>query len=532
MKVFIMAGLTLACSSSGAVVEVGPVKGNATPAVRAAVARLEDGGTLRFAKGEYHFFEDGAEDVFLASAGSSTGWKKAVFHLEGLKDATIDGGGASFVFHGKAFPFVAERCDGVAIRNFTSRVHRLPLVEFTIEEKNDAGFLCRFAEGSAPYEVKDGDLFFDLDEGRFDSRERVISVHALRYCQIQYLATPGCRLHKDALASTFYPVAAEDRGRGEVFFRYFDDPHPKNAGKCSFPLDEPLCLLLASDRNRSLMALSDCRDVEVADVDVRSGVAMGVVAEMCENVRILRYNVRPDDGAHVSLTADAIFLVDTKGRIEIAESEICWGLDDVMNIHGNYTRLESAEGCRCELAVQRPNYAGYFPYRVGEKVEFSRGRGPEKQVLGRAVVAEFPKPGRDAERASIVFDRAIPGAWTGCDVANVSHAPAVWIHDNHFHDFLHIRLSAFADILFERNRLRNGNSAIYHDDLVGYWGECGPAHTLVVRDNDIEDMRNTFFDFHVPFTGRAVLDGNRLAGKGADHPFRFGPGVAETVETR
>ena len=117
-------------------------------------------------------------------------------------------------------------------------------------------------------------------------------------------------------------------------------------------------------------------------------------------------------------------------------------------------------------------------------------------------------------------------------MANVSHAPAVWIHDNHFHDFLNIRLSAFADILFERNRLRNGNSAIYHDDLVGYWGECGPAHTLVARDNDIGDMRDTFFDFRVPFAGRAVIDGNRLAGPGADHPFRFGPGVEETVETR
>ena len=527
-----MTGLAWACAASGAVVEVAPVEGNATPAVRAAVERLGSGGTLRFAKGEYHFFEESAKDVFLASAGSSTGWKKVVFHLEGLKDVTIDGGGSSFVFHGKAFPFVAERSDGVAIRAFTSRVHRLPLVEFTIAEKNDEGFLCRFAEGSAPYEVADGNLFFDLDEGRFDSRERVISVHALRYCQIQYLSTPGCRQNKDALASTFYPVAAEDRGSGEVFFRYRGDPHPKNAGKCSFPVGEPLCLLLASDRNRSLMAFSDCRDVEVADVDVRSGVAMGVVAEMCENVRILRYRVRPDDGAHVSLTADAIFLVDTKGRIEITECEIGWGLDDVMNLHGNYTRLESADGRRCELAVQRPNYAGYFPVRVGEKLEFSRGKGPETQVLGRAVVAVFPKPGRDAERASIVFDRDIPEAWAGCDVANVSHAPAVWIHDNHFHDFLNIRLSAFADILFERNRLRNGNSAIYHDDLVGFWGECGPAHTLVVRDNDIGDMRDTFFDFRVPFAGRAVIDGNRLSGKGADHPFRFGPGVAETVEVK
>ena len=519
-----------ACSADAAVVEVKPCAGNATPAVCAAAARLKDGDTLRFAKGEYHFFEEGAKDRFLASVGSSTGMKKAVVLLEGLKDVTVDGGGSSFVFHGKAFPFIVDRCDGVKICNFTSRVFRLPLVEFTITEKNNAGFLCQFAKGCVPYETKDGTIFFDMDEGRLDSREREISVHALRYCHIQYVVTPGCRCDKDKLASSFYSVAAEDRGDGKVFFRYVDSPHPKNAGQCSFPLNEPLCLLLGSDRNRSLMSFSDCRDVEVFDVDVRSGVAMGVVAELCENIRIVRYNVRPDEGAHVSMTADAIFLVDTKGRIEIAESEICWGLDDVMNIHGNYTRLDKVAGRRAELGIQRFNYTGYFPYRVGEKVEFTRGKGTAKQVLGRAVVAEFPKPGREAASAAVVFDRDIPAEWVGCDVANVSHVPTVWIHDNNFHDFMHNRLSAFADILFERNRIRNGNVAILHDDLTGYWGECGPVHTLVARDNDCEAMRGAAFHFAVPFTGRAVLEDNRVRGGG--NPIFFGPGVEKTVEVR
>ncbi len=517
---------------AGSVVEVSPVKGNATPAVRAAVARLKDGDTLRFAKGEYHFFEEGAKEHFLASVGSSTGIKKVVMHLEGLKDVTVDGGGASFVFHGDSFPFVVERCDGVKIGNFTSRVFRLPLVEFTIAEKNDEGFLCQFAKGSAPYETKDGEIFFDMDEGRTDSREREISVHALRYCHIQYITTPKCKRNKDTLASTFYPVAAEDRGGGNVFFRYVKDSHPKNAGKCSYPLNEPLCLLLGCGRSRSVMAFADCRDVEVADVAVRSGVAMGIVAEMCENIKIVRYSVRPDEGRHVSLTADAIFLVDTKGNIEIADSEVSWGLDAVMNIPGNSTILRKVEGQRAQLGIPRFNYTGYFPYRVGEQVEFSRGKGPGKQILGRATITEFPKPGHDAERAAIVFDRDIPAEWIGCDVANVSHAPKVWIHDNYFHDYMHNRLSAFADIVFERNRLRNGNVAILHDDLTGYWGECGPARTLVARDNVCEDMRASAFTFAVPFTDRARLENNQLKGNRADHPYNFGPGVRETVQIR
>ena len=526
----ILAAACAAIAASGAVVEVTPVEGNATPSVRAAVARLRDGDTLQFVQGEYHFFEEGAEEHFLASVGSSTGMKKVVMHLEGLKDVTIDGGGASFVFHGDSFPFIVERCDGVKIGNFTSRVFRLPLVDFTITEKNDDGFLCQLNEGSVPYEVIDGEIFFDLDEGRTDSREREISVHALRYAHIQYITTPGCTCNKDTLASSFYAAAAEDRGGGKVFFRYFADPHPKNAGKCSYPLNEPLCLLLGCGRARSVMAFVDCRDVEVSDVSVRSGVAMGIVAEMSENFKISRYCVRPDEGQHISLTADSIFLVDMKGKIEIADSEICWGLDDVMNIHGNYTRLEKIEGRRAEVGIQRFNYVGYFPYRVGETVEFSRGKGPTKQILGRAVVAEFPTPSHDATNTVIVFDRDVPAEWVGCDIANMSHIPTIWIHDNYFHDCLNVRLSAFADIVFERNRLRNGQNAIYHDDLTGYWGECGPAHTLVARDNDCEDMRGAVFSFVVPFTGHAILTNNRLKGSGS--LYSFGSGVAETVEIR
>lgn len=513
-------------TKTGTIVEVGPCEGNATPVVISAAARLGSGDTLRFSPGEYHFYSDCAKELFLASPGSSTGMKKAVLHLEGLNGVTIDGGGADFVFHDDTFPIVASRCKGLTIRNFTSRLSQLPLVEFSIMEKDSEGFLCQFGKGYPPYETRgDGSIVFDTDEGRFDSLEQELSVHALRYCQIQYLTTPGCKRDKDTLAASFYPVSAEDHGGGRVFFRYFKDPHPRNAGKCSYPVGEPLCILLACKRNRSLMSISDCRDIEIADVNVRSGSGMGIVADMCENIRILRYRVLPEEGSSVSLTADTMFLVDTKGRIEIADSEISWALDDALNIHGNYTTLAQVEGCVAELKIQNYFYGGYFPCRVGETVMFSRGKGTEKEVLGQAVVAEFPAPGRDAMEARIVFDRDIPSAWTGCDVANLSHAPTVWIHGNCFHDYMHIRLSAFADILFENNRLTNGQSVMLVNDLTGYWGECGPVRNMTVRGNDCADMRKTFFDFAVPFTGRAVVEGNRLSGPRSDDPLTLGPGV-------
>ena len=48
---------------------------------------------------------------------------------------------------------------------------------------------------------------------------------------------------------------------------------------------------------------------------------------------------------------------------------------------------------------------------------------------------------------------------------------------------------------------------------------------VTARNNDCADMRHTFFDFHVPFTGRALLEGNRIRGRNADKPYIFGSGV-------
>ena len=38
-------------------------------------------------------------------------------------------------------------------------------------------------------------------------------------------------------------------------------------------------------------------------------------------------------------------------------------------------------------------------------------------------------------------------------------------------------------------------------------------------------MKHTFFDFRVPFAGRAVLEGNNIRGRNSAKAYSFGPGV-------
>lgn len=511
------------------VIGLQPAAGDNTAQVVEAVSRLGDGDTLKFEKGEYHFHEQSGKDLFLASPGSSTGMKKVLVHLKGLKDVTVDGGGSHFVFHENVFPFAFENCERVKLRGFVSDVAQLSVVEFVCEEKTKEGFLCRFTTKNIPYAIDArGVITFEMDGGSVSSESQEISTHALTWCQIHYLCGPSCRRNKDTLASTFFTAKAEDRGNGLVFFRYFDEKHPKHIAEFPFRTGAPLAFLLGCARNRSLASIHDCRGVTVEDVHVQTGVGMGLVMDMCEDVRISRYKVRPEDGRYVSLTADSIYLVDCQGRIEIEGSEICWGMDDAMNIHGNYTTLKSVDGRRIRVRHPHHAYNGYFPYRSGERLEFSRGHGSNRATLGAATIAAFKTPAdREAREFEIELDREVPSDWLGCDVANRSHVPEIHVHDNYFHDFMHVRLSAFANVFYENNRIENGNNALLVDDLTGYWGECGPVNDLTIRNNTIGELRHGCFDIRVPITGRAVIENNRLPKRFAAQPFAFGRDVAE-----
>ena len=72
--------------------------------VLARIAALPpEGGTLRFEKGEYHFYEADAQAMWLDPSNNQSGEKRVVFPLVGRKNVTIDGCGSTFVFHGRAF---------------------------------------------------------------------------------------------------------------------------------------------------------------------------------------------------------------------------------------------------------------------------------------------------------------------------------------------------------------------------------------------------------------------------------------------
>ena len=69
---------------------------------------LRDRGsvTLTFGPGRYDFWPDSAAERYLFVSNNDEGLKRIAFLLDDMTDLKIDGGGATFVFHGPMVPFL------------------------------------------------------------------------------------------------------------------------------------------------------------------------------------------------------------------------------------------------------------------------------------------------------------------------------------------------------------------------------------------------------------------------------------------
>ena len=184
-----------------------------------------EGGTLRFKKGEYHFYEADAQTMWLDPSNNQSGEKRVVFPLVGRKNVTIDGCGSTFVFHGRAFPFAATNCTGLTFRNFTVTTRYPSCPSFVVKEKNKDGFTVKFDDGVCPYRVDQGDISFSLDGNEISTRDGRLSLHLLGRHFVVYLMAPDSPGDKGKFPASFVGVRAEDIGNREVRFTYYGVAH-------------------------------------------------------------------------------------------------------------------------------------------------------------------------------------------------------------------------------------------------------------------------------------------------------------------
>ena len=97
--------------------------------------------TLVFPKGQYDFYPENAVEVHRAVSNHDNSLKRMAFPLLNCKNVTIDGGGSTFMFHGRISPFVLDGTDGATLKDFSidwSRSFHDELHVVTRDEKENS----------------------------------------------------------------------------------------------------------------------------------------------------------------------------------------------------------------------------------------------------------------------------------------------------------------------------------------------------------------------------------------------------------
>ena len=512
---------------------------NSTPMLRSAVEALRDGETLSLPTATYRLSVKGAREIELAPSNIRTGLKSVAFPIFGKKNVTIDGNGSTFVCEFGVSPFASLNSQGVTLKNFTITMPYKPVVAFKVMEKNDKFFRIKLEKGCCPVRIKGDEIIIDAGERICSSKEGRLSMHPEKRQLTRYIMTPSSPGNKDEFPSPFCSVLPKAVGEDEIIFTYVPDSH-KNCCALPYEVNERVNILLDQTRSTLAFFFQDSSDICLENVTLRRFPGMGLVAQRCENITVRALTAAPCKNEDVSLTADIMQFINCGKSVRVEQSFCANSADDIINVHGNYMSVVSVSGNKAVLSLHHESHRGFFPYRAGDKVEFSDFYSHE--ILGSAKVVSLQANPTNAYSCTVVFDSPLPSFKKGTLVENVTLSPDVTLKGNKFFDYPHIRISGRGKILVENNRFEHCQGLIFMD-LAGYWMESGRISDVTIRNNDfvncnarggnsfvtigIENRRHD--DANVPLIhGRVFFEGNRYSGIKANKYVAWG--VREVID--
>ncbi|CAI6040463.1 right-handed parallel beta-helix repeat-containing protein [Cohnella sp. JJ-181] len=441
-----------------------------------AAAGADGPALLTCGPGRYDFNAENAARVpyFITNTASESEnpdiTKTIGIYMKGVRDLTLDGQGALFVFHGKQTMLALDGCARVAIRNVRMDYAVPTVTEAKVTGVGD-GWLELEVHPDSRCIMEDGKLYWIGEGWRFHQGPMQVYDPAL-----------DTTWRIDNLIES--ASSAEAIGPRQVRLR-FDDAE-SSAGTLAGMM--PGYVLQCRDGIRDQVGafLLNSRDVVMDGVGMHFMHGLGIVGQYSENLTFARMELapRPESGRTAAAFADCIHLMGCRGRIEVSDSRFAGAHDDAINIHGTYLRMVGRPAPNAvEVRFMHPQSYGFEAFRPGDEIEFARSRSLAAFGVGRVHRAERI----DDRTIRLTLAEPAPADIGPEDVVeNATWTPEVRIAGNRFARIptrgiliTTRRRAVIEGNTFERMRM----SAILVEGDASSWFESGPVRDLTIRDN-------------------------------------------------
>lgn len=432
--------------------------------------------TLFFPKGQYEFYPENAYEEYRAVTNHDNSLKKLAFPIFNFENFTLDGNGSTFMFHGKICPITVEGSKNTTLKNFTidwekSFVNELKVIKNDTKENS---FTVEVANEKFGFEVKKNQILFNHYDWQdpigqniaFDPKTKSPIWQTKNY----YLKPQkGAKIEKlDDKTAKFTKYTKVTPPIGTVFAAYGKSP--------------------GGNRFAQAIHLSNSKNNVLENITVLAAGGMALIAERCENIHLNKFIVTSRSDRTISTRADATHFLGCKGLIKVENCLLEHMLDDGINVHGAYVKVEKYMGDKTFLCeTSHPQQWGFL---FGEK-------GDEVMITSRETILPIFKT--DIEKVKVLNERRVLITLTEVpkempkgllSIENLTWNPDLQMNDNIIREnrARGALITTKGKVVIENNYFNSQMHGILIEGDNNKWYESGGVQDITIRNNTFDNI--------------------------------------------
>lgn len=433
------------------------------------------GVTLSFPKGEYVFYPENAVEAYRMVSNHDNSMKRMAFPLFGFEDLTLDGNGSTFIFHGRICPIILDGSKKIVLKNFsidwdTPFHHELRVLER--DEKSNS-FVAEIKPMKYGFEIKNEQILFNHYDWQ-DPIGQNITFDPSTSAPIWNTNLYSLRVRSQTKVTRL--------GENQARFQHASNTPP--------PVGAIIATYGRAPTNRLAQAIHIINSIDtyVENVTVLAAGGMALIAERSENIHLNRFVVTSSEERFMATRADATHFVGCKGLVRVENCRFEHMLDDGINVHGAYVKVEKYMGKNVFLCEISHRQQGGFTFaEAGDKIMITSRETVlpiyETTVKGVKVLNEKRLLVTVADLPSNVPEGLL-------SLENISWYPDLVMRKNIIRQnrARGALISTKGKVLIEDNYISSQMHGILIEGDNNKWYESGGVRDVAIRNNTFENI--------------------------------------------
>lgn len=451
---------------------------DATESVKSAIEACKESSAthLLFEKGRYDFWPMDAEkrELYISNTSSESECmdktKNIGLLFEGMEGLTIDGQGATFVFHGKMTTWSFIDSQNMELKNIIVDFERPTMSELTLLDIQPHSITTQIHPDSR-YAILDGKIHWYGEGWEIGTRQHTIVADTVN------------GLYKYSSSASLNEAKAIEMGNSIVKFEGdFTNP-------LKYEFRNGVTLSIRNPiRDQVGAFVYRSKNIKLNNVVMHYMHGIGITSQFSENLTYNKVQVTPSRGRSTAAFADGMQFSGCKGEIKVTNCSFKGLHDDPINIHGTYLQIAEIIS-PTELIVEFKHHQtyGFNAFYPGDSISFVTKNAIQSKGITTLKSAELISKKQMRLELVDALPRGI--AIQDC-VENLTWTPSVEIRNCRFEgtNTRGVLVTTPRKVVIDSNHFyRLGMYSILIASDVNSWFESGAVTDVTICNNTFED---------------------------------------------